>query len=281
MTNINDPWRDGDEIEEILKGLPEVDPPSTLVGTVMSTIAGRVRMQPGHPPATFMKRGRTMAKKALWIMAAAAAVALIAMRLTGYPPADKGTEATIGAAQRYQAPQISSADVKTGDTELQAFLQSDLFRQLAADKAAREALKNKDFQHALSDAAVRVALAKPEVVAMIADAARNATAGVKVDVANQAAASVRADAARNAKLDAVLQSSAALRAALAAPGVADAIAHSALSVALARPEVSMALSQDAVVNAVMQASNVSLDAAAASAGAAANATKDAAANAVR
>jgi len=280
MTNINDPWRDGDEIGQILQDLPEVDPPPTLVGTVMSTIAGHSRHLPAQPPATLMRKGRTMAKKALWIMSAAAALALIVMRLTGYPPVDKGTDATIGAAQRYQAPQIASADVKTGDTELQAFLQSDLFRQLAADKAAREALKNKDFQHALSDAAVRVALAKPEVIAMIADAARNATADAKVGVASQAAAGVRADAARNAKLDAVLQSSAALRAALAAPGVADAIAHSALGVALAKPDVSMALSQNAVVNAVMNASNVSLDAAAASAGAAANATKDATANAV-
>ena len=54
-----------------------------------------------------------MAKKVLWIVAAAAAVALITMRVAGYPPVEKGTEATIGAAQRYQAPQISSADVKT------------------------------------------------------------------------------------------------------------------------------------------------------------------------
>ena len=70
----------------------------------------------------------------------------------GYPPVENGTEATIGAAQRYQAPQISSADVKTEDAQLQAFLQSDLFRQLATDKAAQQALKNKDFQRALADA---------------------------------------------------------------------------------------------------------------------------------
>jgi hypothetical protein len=281
MTNIHDPWRDGDEMSEILEGLPDLDPPSTLAGTVMSTIAGLPRRHPAQPPATLNRKGRTMAKKALWIMAAAAALALIVMRLTGYPPVDKGTEATIGAAQRYQAPQIASADVKTGDAELQAFLQSDLFRQLAADKAAREALKNKDFQQALSDAAVRAALASPDLRAAIADAARNAAADARVGVATQAAANARADAARNAKLDAVLQASAALRAALASPGVADAIAHSALGVALARPEMSMALSHDAAINAVMQASNVSLDAAAASAGATANATKDAATNAVR
>ena len=281
MTNINDPWRDGDEMSEILKALPEVDPPPTLVGSVMSTIADLTRTHPAQPPATLTKRGRTMAKKALWIMAAAAALALIVMRLTGYPPADKGTEATIGAAQRYQAQQISNADVKTGDAQLQSFLQSDLFRQLAADKAAQQALKNKDFQHALSDAAVRAALASSDVRAAIADAARNAAADVRVGVASQAAANARADAAQNAKLDAILQASAALRVALASPEVAQAIANSALGVALARPDAAMALSQDAAINAVLQASSASLDAAAASSGAAANAAKDAATNAAR
>ena len=55
-----------------------------------------------------------MAKKVLWIVAAAAAVALMVDASSfGYPPVQKGTEATIGAAQRYQSPQISSADVKT------------------------------------------------------------------------------------------------------------------------------------------------------------------------
>jgi hypothetical protein len=63
--------------------------------------------------------------------------------------------------------------------------------------------------------------------------------------------------------------------------VAQAIANSALGVALARPDVAMALSQDAAINAVLQASSASLDAAAASSGAAANAAKDAATNAAR
>ena len=222
-----------------------------------------------------------MAKKVLWIVAAAAAVALIAMRLTGFPPVDKGTEATIGAAQRYQAPQISSADVKTDDAQLQAFLQSDLFRQLAADKAAQQALKNKDFRSALADAQVRAALASPELRFAIADAAHNVSAGARLDAAANAAAGARVDAATQARLDVVLQSSAALRAALAAPGVADAIASASLSAALARPDVAMALSQDAAVNAVLGASAASLDAAAASANAAANAAKDATANAAR
>jgi len=201
----------------------------------MSTIAHRARRQ-AAPQTFFVQRGRTIARKALWIVAAAAAVALAALRLAGYPPVGKGTEATIGAAQRYQAPQISSADVKTQDGELQAFLRSDVFRQLAADNAAQPALKNKDFQLALADASVRAALASPDVRAAIADGARNA------------------------RLDAVLQSSAALRAALAAPSVAQAIASASLGAALERPDMALALSHDAAVKAVLGAANAAKDA---------------------
>jgi len=161
MTNINDPWRD-DEVTRTLNDLPPVDPPSTLVNDVMSTIASRSAARATHSSFIPTKRGGNMAKKVLWIVAATAALALIAMRLVGYPPVEKGTEATIGAAQRYQSPQISSADVKTQDAQLQAFLQSDVFRQLTADKAARQALNNKDFQKALQDPAVRAALAWPD-----------------------------------------------------------------------------------------------------------------------
>ncbi|HEY1304553.1 MAG TPA: hypothetical protein VGF24_13420 [Vicinamibacterales bacterium] len=235
MTDFDDPWSDGDDASRMLKELHDVDPPSTIVGTVMSTIANRPRRQ-ATPQTVFVLRGRTMAKRMLWIVAAAAAVALAAFRLAGYPPVGKGTEATIGAAQRYQAPQVSSADVKTQDGDLQAFLQSDVFHQLAADKGAQQALKNKDFERALADASVRAALASPDVRAAIA------------------AAGIRADAARNARLDAVLQSSAALRAALAAPGVAQAIASASLGAALARPDMALALSHDAAVNAVLGAS---------------------------
>ena len=261
MSDINDSWTEGNDVSRILKELPDVDPPSTLAGTVMSTIASRPRTQAIYPPAPFMQRGRIMAKKVLWIVAAAAAVALIAMKLAGYPPVDKGTEATIGAAQRYQAPQISSADVKTEDAQLQAFLQSDVFRQLAADKAAQAALKNKDFRSALADASVRAALASPDLRYSIAEAARNVSAGSRADLIAGAAAGAKVDVVRNAKLDAVLQSSAALRVALAAPGVAEAIASASLSAALSRPDMAMFLSQDAAVNAVLSASGASLDAA--------------------
>ena len=275
MTKSTEPWRDGipDEVTEMLRDLPEVDPPPALVDNVMSTIVRRARIETMSP--TLMTKGRTMAKKVLWSVAAAAAVALVVMRVFGYPPVQDGTEATIGAAQRYQAPQISSADVKLEDAQLQAFLQSDLFRQLASDKVAQEALKNNDFRRALADASVRVALSSPDVVAAIAATAATAGAPQALE-ANKA----RLDAAK-IKLDAVLASSEALRAALASPLVAQAIANSALAAALVNPDAAFALSQQVAVNAVLAAASAKLNATAVSSQATAGGATNAVGSAVR
>jgi hypothetical protein len=275
MTKSTEPWRDGipDEVTEMLRDLPEVDPPPALVDNVMSTIVRRARIETMSP--TLMTKGRTMAKKVLWSVAAAAAVALVVMRVFGYPPVQDGTEATIGAAQRYQAPQISSADVKLEDAQLQAFLQSDVFRQLASDKVAQEALKNNDFRRALADASVRVALSSPDVVAAIAATAATAGAPQALE-ANR----VRLEAA-NVRLDAVLASSEALRVALASPLVAQAIANSALGVALVNADAAFALSQQVAVNAVLAAASANLNATAVSSQATAGGATNAAGSAVR
>jgi len=275
MTKSTEPWRDGipDEVTEMLRDLPEVDPPPALVDNVMSTIVRRARIETMSP--TLMTKGRTMAKKVLWSVAAAAAVALVVMRVFGYPPVQDGTEATIGAAQRYQAPQISSADVKLEDAQLQAFLQSDVFRQLASDKVAQEALKNNDFRRALADASVRVALSSPDVVAAIAATAATAGAPQALEANN-----ARLDAAK-VKLDAVLASSEALRVALASPLVAQAIANSALGVALVNSDAAFALSQQAAVNAVLAAASANLNATAVSSQATAGGATHAAGSAVR
>ena len=275
MTKSTEPWRDGipDEVTEMLRDLPEVDPPPALVDNVMSTIVRRARIETMSP--TLMTKGRTMAKKVLWSVAAAAAVALVVMRVFGYPPVQDGTEATIGAAQRYQAPQISSADVKLEDAQLQAFLQSDVFRQLASDKVAQEALKNNDFRRALADASVRVALSSPDVVAAIAASAAIAGAPQALE-ANK----VHLEAAQ-VKLNAVLASSEALRVALASPLVAQAIANSALGVALVNADAAFALSQQVAVNAVLAAASANLNATAASSQATAGGATNAAGSAVR
>jgi len=274
MTNINDPWRD-DEVTRTLNDLPVVDPPSTLVNDVMSTIASRTAARAPHRSVIPSKRGEIMAKKVLWIVAATAALALITMRLVGYPPVEKGTEATIGAAQRYQSPQISSGDVKTQDAQLQSFLQSDLFRQLTTDKTAREALKNKDFQKALQDPAVRAALASSDVRFAIGSARVAGDAALaRSDALNRALEA-------NAALKAAFDASPALRAALASQDVIAAMNSASLGAVLAQSDVAMMLSQDAAIGAVLSAPDAALDAAAAAGSAAGSARRDAVGGAAR
>ena len=86
--------------------------------------------------------------------------------------------------------------MKPEDAQLQAFLQSDVFRQLATDKVAQEALKNNDFQRALADASVRVALSSPDVVAAIAASAAIAGAPQALEANNARLAAARQSSRR-------------------------------------------------------------------------------------
>ena len=72
-----------------------------------------------------------MAKKIMIGVAAAAAVVLISVAITGFPKVNStGTLGAISAAKRAQTPQISASDVKTDDPSVQQFLQSDTFDRL-------------------------------------------------------------------------------------------------------------------------------------------------------
>jgi hypothetical protein len=259
MNTFNEDRRnDNDEVSMMLSDLPQVDPPSSLAPTVMSTIAEQAHAPVTRPQVTFMRRGSTMAKKILWSVAAVAAVALVALRVAGYPPVEKGTEATIGAAQRYQAPQVSTADVKVQDQEFQSFLQSDLFRQLVNDKAAQEALKNQDLQRALADANVRTALSNDVIRWVISN---NATVWAKYLANNDVIANLRLDAKNLAVLQAALSASPALVAAISNVHIADAISNSNLAKVLANSEAMVAVRNDVVLRALFQASsNARLDA---------------------
>lgn len=104
-----------------------------------------------------------MTRKALLGLAAAAAVALAVYTFIGFPPIDQGTEGTIGAAQKYQVPQLASKDVVLGDASVQEFLQSELFDQLAKDPEARDLLTNASVKAALDDAEMRRAIADEDI----------------------------------------------------------------------------------------------------------------------
>ena len=271
MNTFNEDRRhENDELSVMLNDLPRVDPPSSLAPTVMSTIAELANAPVTQPQVTFMRRGNTMAKKVLWSVAAVAAVALVALRVAGYPPVEEGTEATIGAAQRYQAPQIAAADVKVEDQQFQSFLQSDLFRQLVNDKAAQEALKNQDLQRALADANVRTALSNELIRTAISN---NAMIWARYTANNNLIANVRLDARNLAMLQAALNASPALVNAISNVNIAEAISNSNLALVLANNEAMVAVRNDAVLNAMLNASsNARIDAASnASANASANA----------
>lgn len=251
MNTFNDDRRnDNDELSEMLNDLRQVDPPPSLVRTVMSTIAEHTKTPVTQPQVTSMRRGSTMAKKVLWSMAAVAAMALIGLKVVGYPPVEQGTEATIGAAQRYQEAQISAADVKVEDQQFQAFLQSDLFRQLANDKVAQNALKNQDLQKVLADANVRAALASADIRTAISN---NVANWARSEVRSDVIASLRLDAQSQVILEAALNTSPALLQVISNVNVADAIANSSLALALAQTNAALALSNNAVLQALNQA----------------------------
>ena len=121
-----------------------------------------------------------MIKKAIWGLVAAAAVLLAVFTVIGFPTADRGTEATIGAAQKYQGGQLAAGDVKVGDASVQEFLQSDAFDRLLKDPEARAILSDmrvrthlvsRDFANSLSDVQKRAQLANNDLQRLFSDSA--------------------------------------------------------------------------------------------------------------
>jgi len=115
----------------------------------------------GYTPAS--TGGDTVIKKVLIGTVAAAAIILGIAYWTGYPPVPgEGTEATVGAAQRYQAKQMSDKDVVLGDVAAQKFLQSDGFDRLMKNEKARAFLKK-----AAKDPELKRALTSPELLRLL------------------------------------------------------------------------------------------------------------------
>jgi len=78
------------------------------------------------------------------IVLVAVIVGVVALKGRLFPSAN--TAGTIGAANRYTAQQITSADVVLKDAKVQAFMQSDVFHQLATNADFRRAvIENKTF----------------------------------------------------------------------------------------------------------------------------------------
>ena len=159
------------ELAGVLDDLNEVDVPTGMVEDVMAGVTTRKTRRPAAASG-----GTAMARKIMWGLAAAAAVVLLVFVVRGFPPVDNA-QATIGAAKRYQAPQIADKDVKLGDTSAQEFLQSDTFAKLIKDPAAVKLL---------SDASFRESLASQNVKSVLLN--QQAREGLKVEAVSSALA---------------------------------------------------------------------------------------------
>ncbi len=76
---------------------------------------------------------------------------LVGFLARNYWPPKSGTEGAIGAANRYTAEQISDQDVTLKDPQVQAFLQSDTFHQLATNPEFRQCAADASFKGALEN----------------------------------------------------------------------------------------------------------------------------------
>ena len=101
------------ELTALLDSLGSVEAPPDLAASVLKHISHRPHVV---VRSSIPQRGVAVNKKILFGLAAAAAIVLAVITYYSNPPATVGTEATIGAAQRAQSPQINPSDVKLGDT---------------------------------------------------------------------------------------------------------------------------------------------------------------------
>jgi hypothetical protein len=192
-----------DSLEQLLRELGPAEPPADLHHQVMSRIGAAKHPTSAPTVIALHRRDMVMTRKVMWGLAAAAAVILAVFVVTGFPPVGRGTEGTVGAAKKYQAQQMTAADVKVGDAAAQQFLQSEVFDRLIKDREARgilassqvrEALRNDVIGRAIANRDIQQALASKELARLFIDAETRA----ELSAGYQAAASA---AVRQASAD--------------------------------------------------------------------------------
>lgn len=147
-------------LNALLASLGPVEAPPALVADVLARVSpSAAAPQPLRKVVSSLpKRGAIVNKKLIFGLAAAAAVILAVITYTSYPPATEGTEATIGAAQRAQTPQIASKDVGLGDTSAQDVLQTETWDAIMRDEDLRSSLQDSELRKMLEDSELRDAL---------------------------------------------------------------------------------------------------------------------------
>lgn len=228
-------------LNALLASLGPAAAPPHLVADVLARVSPHAAAtQPFRKfVRSIAKRGEIVNKKLIVGLAAAAAVILAVFTYTSYPPATEGTEATIGAAQRAQTPQIAAKDVGLGDTSTQAVLQTDTWDQIMKDQELRNLLQDASFRAHLNDAALRQALTNDAVVRALRDPS----------LARQLSDQALMRSLNDNELRARLEDS-NLRAALQNEAFLRALRNTELRAYLARPGVAAALSRDAFQNAL-------------------------------
>jgi hypothetical protein len=154
-----------EQLTNLIESLGPIDAPPGLVDNVLAEISHRpyaVR------PSTF-ERGVSVNKKILFGLAIAAAIVLAVITYNTYPPATAGTEATIGAAQRAQAPQIAAQDVKLGDTSAQDVLQTETFDAIMKDDAVRTMLQDAEFRSKMQNVEMKKTLQDDAILRALKD----------------------------------------------------------------------------------------------------------------
>jgi hypothetical protein len=163
------------ELAALIDSLGPAEAPPGLVGNVLAQVSHRPQ---AVRQSSTIQRGVVVNKKILFGLAAAAAIVLAVITYNSNPPATEGTEATIGAAQRAQSPQIAAQDVKLGDTSTQDVLQTETFDAIMKDENVRTALQDPELRarlqdaglrNALQDEGIRNALADPELARKLQD----------------------------------------------------------------------------------------------------------------
>jgi hypothetical protein len=247
------------ELAALIESLGPADAPLGLANHVLSKVSHHPR---AISPSTF-PRGVAVNKKILFGLAAAAVIVLAVITYNSNPPATEGTEATIGAAQRAQAPQINPSDVKLGDTATQDVLQTETFdaimkdetlRTLLQDAELRKRLQDAELRKALQDDGIRRALADPNMARRLQDEALRRALNdpelrKKFDDANMRALLANrafADALRDDNFRKLLMRAEA-RAALAGDAMARALRDPRFDAALRSPRFAESLARGARV----------------------------------
>jgi hypothetical protein len=254
-------------LDRLLGELGPDDPPAGFTDRTMTRIHGGPeqgrRAQPSVGQTTsimFGTGGTAMRKRLMWALAAAAAIVLAFFAIRGFPTVDQGSEATIGAAKRYQAGQIANKDVVLGDQSVQQFMQSDVFDRLVKDPAAVKALSDASIRLRIADASLLKALGDPQLVASVkmyantallsglsCDGCRLALESAEVQTALQEASFVMA--LQDLEFISALQD-AKIAGALAKHDLEAALSHVKLQASLTNPRISLALQSEAFLKAI-------------------------------